>query len=118
MVYYRNPKNQQVYGYDPETQQNLIDQAIANGYTLVPVWPLPPTDDQLKAQCKQTASSLLYETDWTTIPDVANPANNPYLTNQAAFISWRSQVRQIAVTPIAGNLDIFLQMPQEDWKTV
>jgi hypothetical protein len=41
-----------------------------------------PFDD-----CKQKASELLYETDWTTIPDVADPAkSNPYLVN--ASWSW------------------------------
>jgi hypothetical protein len=46
------------------------------------------------------AQQLLSQTDWTTIPSVADPAqSNPYLTNQSAFIAWRSQVRAIAVTP-------------------
>lgn len=100
MVYYQNPANQQVYGYDPATQQDLIDQAIANGWTLVPVWPLPPTDEQLMEVCKQTASSILYNTDWTSIPDVANPTNNPYLTNQAEFIAYRNVIRGYAVNPV------------------
>jgi len=40
------------------------------------------------ADCKQEASRLLYETDWTTIADVADPAvSNPYLMNQSAFAS-------------------------------
>ena len=52
------------------------------------------------AQIGAQAQSLLSSTDWTTIPSVADPAqSNPYLTNQAEFISWRSQVRAIAVTP-------------------
>ena len=101
MIYYRNPANNQVYGYDPSTQQNLIDQAVADGWTLVTVWPLPPTDDQLKAQCKKTASNLLYQTDWTSIPDIANPANNPYLTNQAEFIAYRNTIRDLAVNPVS-----------------
>ena len=55
-----------------------------------------------KEDCKQQASKLLYDTDWTTIPDVANPANNPYLTNQAEFIAYRSAVRQLAVNPVVN----------------
>jgi len=52
--------------------------------------------------CTNKASALLSETDWTSIADVANPAvSNPYLTNQAAFLSYRSQVRNLAVNPVA-----------------
>ena len=77
--------------------------------------PPPPTDDENKT----TAVGLLQQTDWTGVADVGNPAmSNPYLENQAEFIAWRSQVRAIAVTPIAGNLDIFNQIPQEVWKIV
>ena len=61
----------------------------------------PSTEEQTaKNDCKQTASDLLYKTDWTTIPDVANPANNPYLLNQADFITYRNAVRQLAVNPV------------------
>lgn len=63
--------------------------------------------------CKQKASALLYETDWTTIPDVADPANSPYLTNQAEFIAWRNQVRALAVNPIADP--VFPTKPNEVW---
>jgi len=53
--------------------------------------------------CKQQASGLLYKTDWTTIADVADPTkSNPYLTNQAEFIAYRSQVRQLAVNPVVN----------------
>jgi hypothetical protein len=52
--------------------------------------------------CKKKASELLYATDWTTIPDVANTANNPYLTNQAEFIAYRNTVRGLAVNPVAN----------------
>lgn len=63
--------------------------------------------------CKEQASQLLYETDWTTIPDVADPANSPYLTNQAEFIAWRSQIRALAVNPVADP--IFPPKPNEIW---
>jgi hypothetical protein len=115
MVYYQNPTNNQVYGYDPATQQSLIDQAIANGWTYVPNWPLPPSDEQLTAQCKQTASSLLYETDWTTIPDVANPANDPYLINQAEFIAYRNVIRGYAVSPVPNP--VWPTQPNAQWSS-
>ena len=66
--------------------------------------------------CKNQASGLLYKTDWTTIPDVANPAvSNPYLMNQAEFIAYRSQVRQLAVNPVVNPT--FPTMPTAQWGT-
>ena len=66
-----------------------------------------------KDACKAKASSLLYATDWTTIPDVADPINNPYLTNQAEFIAWRSQIRELAVNPVVDP--IFPTQPTAQW---
>jgi hypothetical protein len=64
---------------------------------------------------KNMASSLLYQTDWTTIADVADSAlSNPYLTNQAEFFAYRSQLRAIAVNPVAGNLN-WPTKPQAVW---
>jgi hypothetical protein len=64
---------------------------------------------------KQQATELLYETDWTTIPDVANSeVSNPYLTNAAEFASYRNQLRQIAVNPpiTVSNWPV---KPEEIW---
>lgn len=69
--------------------------------------------DQPLQACKKQASQLLYETDWTTIADVANPANSPYLTNQAEFIAWRSQIRALAVNPVVDP--VFPPKPNEVW---
>lgn len=74
----------------------------------------PSTEETIaKNVCKQKASQLLYATDWTTIPDVANPANNPYLMNQADFIAYRNLVRQLAVNPVANP--VFPDKPTEQW---
>jgi len=52
--------------------------------------------------CQQKASQLLYQTDWTTIADVSDPAkSNPYLTNAAEFNTYRNTVRQYAINPVA-----------------
>lgn len=73
--------------------------------------PLPPTAEDNKAK----AIYLLQQTDWTTIADVADPnLSNPYLMNQADFFAYRSQLRQIAINPVAGNID-FPVKPQEQW---
>ena len=67
--------------------------------------------------CKNQASKLLYETDWTTIADVADPAkSNPYLTNQAEFVSYRSDVRKLAVNPVANP--VWPVLPTAQWSTV
>ena len=63
------------------------------------LWPSTQEKTQ-KEICKAKASELLYATDWTTIPDVADPANSPYLTNQADFIAYRNQLRSLAVNPV------------------
>jgi hypothetical protein len=72
--------------------------------------------DADKITCKQQAVALLQATDWTTIPDVANPsASNPYLMNQGAFIAWRSQVRALAINPVANP--VFPVQPTEQWSS-
>lgn len=73
-----------------------------------------PTEDSIaKQNCKNQASKLLYETDWTTIPDVADPTQTPHLTNQAEFIAWRSQIRQLAVNPVVDP--VFPPTPEAVW---
>ena len=77
-------------------------------------------NDELTAQavlddCKKKASDLLYATDWTTIPDVVNTANNPYLTNQAEFITYRNTVRGLAVNPVANPT--FPTVPTAQWSS-
>jgi hypothetical protein len=85
-----------------------------------------PTEEQLNAQivldqeeaplnaCKQKASQLLYETDWTTIPDVADPSkSNPYLVNVQDYVTYRSAVRQLAVHPVANP--VWPVKPTSQW---
>lgn len=80
----------------------------------IPPAPYVPSAETNKA----TAVTLLQATDWATIADVGNPAlSNPYLANQAEFISYRNVVRQYAVYPEAGNIDWPAQ-PTEDWVKV
>jgi hypothetical protein len=65
-------------------------------------------------KCKTQAVTLLQETDWTTIPDVANPSDsNPYLTNQREFMTWRSEIRQFAVNPVANP--VWPTQPTPQW---
>jgi hypothetical protein len=76
--------------------------------------PAPPSPEENKA----TAVSLLQQTDWTELPSVVDPLqSNPYLSNQSEFITYRNEVRQYALNPVAGNID-WPEVPQEVWQTV
>jgi hypothetical protein len=92
----------------------IYNQCVAGDWgTIAPYIAPIPTASQNKA----TATNLLTQTDWTTIPDVADSAiSNPYLINASAFASYRSLVRQIAVNPTAGNLN-WPTKPQEQWSS-
>jgi len=119
MEYFKSQTGE-VYGYDPLTQQDLINQAIANGWeNITDSWPLPPVPYVPTAEDnKQYAAGLLSQTDWTTIADVGNPAlSNPYLSNQAEFITYRNVVRQYAVYPVAGDIT-WPTVPVENWVKV
>jgi len=117
MVYYQNPTDQLVYGYDPATQKSLIDRAVANGWTNVTgSWPPPPTDAELIAQCKSIAVDLLDQTEWTANIDVANPVNTPYLTNQAEFVAYRNIIRRYAVNPVTNP--VWPVQPIAQWSSV
>jgi hypothetical protein len=91
-------------------------EEVSAGWTYVndvfaPPTPYVPTAEENKARAVQ----ILQATDWTSIPDVADPAlSNPYLTNQAEFFAYRSALRAIAVNPTEGNLDWPTQ-PKEQW---
>lgn len=79
-----------------------------------PIPPSPPTAEQNKS----TAVLKLQATDWTTIPDVADPAkSNPYLSNAQDFVVYRNAVRQYAINPVAGDIN-WPTLPQEIWTTV
>jgi hypothetical protein len=76
--------------------------------------PVPPTADENK----QLAVTLLQQSDWTSIADVANPEmSNPYLANQDEWIAYRSKLRNIAVYPVEGLIP-FPEQPSENWVEV
>lgn len=71
--------------------------------------------DEIQSQNVTEAQQLLTNTDWASIPAVADPAqSNPYLTNQEAFLAYRSKVRDIAVNP-PTSVAVFPTMPTEQW---
>lgn len=81
--------------------------------------PPPPTPEEIQAQNKAQAESLLQATDWTATVDIADPAySDPYLANQTAFLQYRSEVRKIAVNPPTTVVDPWPTLPAEEWSYV
>lgn len=84
-----------------------------DGQFIAPPTPAP-TPEELIALCKSTAQSILSQTDWTAIPDVADPLkSNPYLMNQNEFVAYRSTVRNYAVNPVIDP--VWPTPPTEQW---
>jgi hypothetical protein len=101
-----NPNDPESYGVQ------IFNDCVSGVYGQITPYikPIPTIEEN-----KIIAINLLSQTDWTTIPDVANPAlSNPYLTNQSEFIAFRNQVRPIAINPVAGNID-FPTTPNPIW---
>jgi hypothetical protein len=66
--------------------------------------PPPPPPPPTAEQNKTTAERRLAATDWVNQPDVYDPNNTPHLLNRDEFLTYRTQVRAIAVAPTAGDL--------------
>ena len=80
--------------------------------------PVPPPPLATAEQNKQNAINILNNTDWAATVDISNPQySNPYLGNQNDFLAYRSQIRQHAVNPVAGNISWPVK-PKEEWITV
>ena len=105
---------QALYKLYPQVVKTIDDTAYDADGNEVPYDLASVQNQALLDQCKATASALLYDTDWTTIADVSNPVNSPYLANQADFIIYRNQVRKLAVTPVTDP--VFPPKPDQVWK--
>lgn len=101
-----NVPNESIMALPNWTDNAITAWNIAN--TPVPIKP-PTAEDN-----KSFASSLLTATDWTTIADVADPINNPYLVNQNEFIAYRNLLRKIAVYSVDGYIN-FPDKPSCIW---
>lgn len=98
----------------------LIDGVWSLGWTVTPKTPeeIAAYKEKTRQENKAIADQKLNETDWTAIPSVADPAqSNPYLMNQSAFLSYRSQVRAIAVNPPDTQVGSWPQLPDEQWSS-
>jgi hypothetical protein len=119
MQYWQNNETNQVYGFDisDASQVQALNELISTGTwtNITDNWPpaiTSPTADQNKGQ----AIFLLSQTDWVNEPDVYDANNTPHLLNRQDFLNFRVQVRVIAVTPVAGNLD-WPTLPVAQWSS-
>lgn len=113
--------------YDENTQicvQNTVPEYISGewflGWTVTAMTPAQHAqhDAQVMQANKTEADKLLTATDWTSIPSVADPAqSNPYLMNQDAFLTYRSEVRDIAVNPPSTPVTEWPVLPAEVWSS-
>jgi hypothetical protein len=101
--------------YCREIEPALVGDSWMQQWQVVDLDPeqIAYNENQAKAANKAQAASLLTATDWTTIPDVSDPANNPHLTNYAEFLSYRLALRAIAVNPPV--VAVFPPKPDEVW---
>jgi hypothetical protein len=94
------------------TKGNAGEYGVIAEYVPEPIPPIVPPNAQ---QNKDKAVRLLNESDWAATSSIADPAtSNPYLTNQAEFLVYRSAIREIAVNPQEGFIT-WPNKPNEVW---
>lgn len=92
-----------------------FDWLLVNGEWISPP---APTVKQIQDKNKANALQFLSATDWTATVDISDPQySNPYLMNQDAFLSYRSQLRQIAVNPPTTPVTDWPVRPTEVWSS-
>lgn len=72
----------------------VIGAEYVDGTIVNPPPPVVP-DSVLIENCKAMASNLLFETDWTQIPDCP-------LVNKQEFFDWRAVIRNYALNPVTN----------------
>jgi hypothetical protein len=111
------------YGYieyndgKPNEEINALPQWALNALAAWEAYtpPAPPPIPSAQEENKITAQSLLYTTDWSTIPDVSDPTkSNPYLVNVQEFLDFRNLVRNIEINPPEVPFD-FPLVPKAQW---
>lgn len=107
---------QAIYILYPQVVVTRGDEAFDANGNLVDYDAVAVQEEADKLSCSDQAKAILTATDWTSIPDVGNPdASNPYLVNQAAFIAYRSQIRALAINPVANP--VWPTQPTEQWSS-
>jgi hypothetical protein len=93
---------------------NAGDYGVIAEYVPAPIPPVVPLDAEGK---KLKAKRLLSETDWAATESIIDPAvSNPYLTNQAEFLAYRSNLRDILLNPPEGFAN-WGTLPQAVWSS-
>ena len=64
-------------------------------------------------EVKREAEIRLFTTDWSELPTITSPANNPHLVNAAEFAAYRVLVRKIRLNPTEDA--VFPDRPVEVW---
>ena len=106
--------SQAIYILYPQVVSMFGDEAFDAEGNQVAYDPVAVQQEANKLDCSAQAKTILQTTDWTSIADVGDPTkSNPYLVNQAAFISYRSTVRNLAVNPVVDP--VFPTAPTEEW---
>lgn len=102
----------------PNQEINALPAWAESCVTVWETWvrPNPPPPPTPTAEDnKRIAEGKLYETDWTQIPSVSDPAlSNPHLLNAGEFAAYRVQIRDIAMNPVAGFID-WPTAPSASW---
>lgn len=100
--------------------QEIWTKGLAGDYGTIAEYSPPPPPPIIVPNAqdnKQKAVRLLNESDWTATATIADPAvSNPYLMNQAEFLAYRSELREIAVNPQDGFLT-WPTKPNEVWSS-
>jgi hypothetical protein len=105
-----------LYVLYPQIVRTFNDEAFDVEGNQVQYDPVAVEAEAKKLNCSAQAKTILQQTDWTSIADVGDPTKaNPYLVNQAAFISYRSTVRNLAVNPVVDP--VFPTAPTEEWSS-
>jgi len=119
MQYWQNQDTQEVYGFDISDPSQIIARnnliSTGNWEDVTNSWPPPPSPPTAE-QNKNKAITLLSATDFVVLSDVDDPALNPHLLNKTDFINYRNIIRNIAVNPVAGDINWPVK-PTEQWST-
>lgn len=102
-----------LYALYPQILKTIGDVAYDANGNVVNYDSIAVQEEANKMSCKEQAQAILYKTDWTTIPDIALPENNPRLLNQQEFITYRNTIRGYAINPVADP--VWPTQPTEQW---
>lgn len=91
-----------------------FDWRLDNGEWIKPISP----SIDYKIINKARATELLSETDWSSISTIADEQySNPYLVNQSDFLSYRNQLRAIAINPPETEISEWPVKPNTVWSS-